>query len=153
MAKACEVNRRTAMPMAARRPAIRRAAVRSLEHVKQCAKSAVARWGPCGMSRRAANVSPAWPANVSFSVGMGVTFLCWSSILCAKTWAGGVSRTMRKVARSRQGERCYGGENPVDCPARLCGCLVSGGFPWLCRAGASRLGHAVTCAPCAGIVV
>jgi hypothetical protein len=64
--------RRTAMPSAVRRCAIRRAATMSLPQVKQWAKSAVARCGPSGRSSRAASASPPWPAKVKRSVGMGL---------------------------------------------------------------------------------
>jgi hypothetical protein len=47
--------RRTAMPSAVSRCAIRRAAAMSLPQVKQWAKSAVARCGPSGRSSRAAS--------------------------------------------------------------------------------------------------
>ena len=60
-----ELGRDIAMPIAASRPAIRRAAGMSLEQVKQWAKSAVASTGPSGRSRRAARVFPAWPVKVT----------------------------------------------------------------------------------------
>jgi hypothetical protein len=63
--------RRTAMPSAVSRCAIRRAAAMSLPQVKQWAKSAVARCGPSGRSSRAARSCPECPAKVKRSVGMG----------------------------------------------------------------------------------
>ena len=60
--------RSTAMPRAASRPAMRRAAAMSLEQVKQWTRIAAARTGPSGLSSRAASSSPRAPAKVIFSL-------------------------------------------------------------------------------------
>ena len=62
--------RSTAIPRSASVAAMARAAAMSLEQVKQCANSAVARGLPRGMSRRAASIAPLWPGNSIFRSGM-----------------------------------------------------------------------------------
>ena len=66
----------TAMPCAASRPEMRRAATMSLPQVKQWAKSAVASVGPSGRSSRAASVEPSWPGKERRSVVMAAILAC-----------------------------------------------------------------------------
>ncbi len=70
--------RSTPMPRLASAREIREAAAMSFEHVKQCAKSAVARRRPIGRSKRAASSSPVAPVKVRR----------WVWIMAVHLWLG-----------------------------------------------------------------